>query len=171
MRKRLEGKSMKTAYMGLLLALAVICGYIEALIPVPVPVPGMKLGLANLVIAAVLYLYGPVEAITVSLLRVLIIGFLFGNMFSIVYGMSGAAASLISMALLKRTRAFGIIGVSALGGVVHNVAQVIAAVLILQGFPWRWYLPVLMLAGLAAGILVGLADRIVLPRIYAEGDY
>ena len=171
MRKRLEGKSMKTAYLGLLLALAVICGYIEALIPVPVPVPGMKLGLANLVIAAVLYLYGPVEAITVSLLRVLISGFLFGNMFSIVYGMSGAAASLISMALLKRTRAFGIIGVSALGGVVHNVAQVIAAVLILQGFPWRWYLPVLMLAGLAAGILVGLADRIVLPRIYAEGDY
>ena len=171
MRKRLEGKSVKTAYLGLLLALAVICGYIEALIPVPVPVPGMKLGLANLVIAAVLYLYGPVEAITVSLLRVLIIGFLFGNMFSIVYGMSGAAASLISMALLKRTRAFGIIGVSALGGVVHNVAQVIAAVLILQGFPWRWYLPVLMLAGLAAGILVGLADRIVLPRIYAEGDY
>ena len=171
MRKRLEGKSMKTAYLGLLLALAVICGYIEALIHVPVPVPGMKLGLANLVIAAVLYLYGPVEAITVSLLRVLIIGFLFGNMFSIVYGMSGAAASLISMALLKRTRAFGIIGVSALGGVVHNVAQVIAAVLILQGFPWRWYLPVLMLAGLAAGILVGLADRIVLPRIYAEGDY
>ena len=171
MRKRLEGKSMKTAYLGLLLALAVICGYIEALIPVPVPVPGMKLGLANLVIAAVLYLYGPVEAITVSLLRVLIIGFLFGNMFSIVYGMSGAAASLISMALLKRTRAFGIIGVSALGGVVHNVAQVSAAVLILQGFPWRWYLPVLMLAGLAAGILVGLADRIVLPRIYAEGDY
>ena len=82
MRKRLEGKSMKTAYLGLLLALAVICGYIEALIPVPVPVPGMKLGLANLVIAAVLYLYGPVEAITVSLLRVLIIGFLFGNMFS-----------------------------------------------------------------------------------------
>ena len=171
MRKRLEGKSVKTAYLGLLLALAVICGYIEALIPVPVPVPGMKLGLANLVIAAVLYLYGPVEAITVSLLRVLIIGFLFGNMFSIVYSMSGAAASLISMALLKRTRAFGIIGVSALGGVVHNVAQVIAAVLILQGFPWRWYLPVLMLAGLAAGILVGLVDRIVLPRIYAEGDY
>ena len=171
MRKRLEGKSVKTAYLGLLLALAVIFGYIEALIPVPVPIPGIKLGLANLVIAAVLYFYGPFEAITVTVLRVLIIGFLFGNMFSIVYSMSGAAASLIAMALLKRTRAFGIIGVSALGGVVHNVAQVIAAVLILEGFPWRWYLPVLMLAGLAAGILVGLTDRIILPRIYAEGDY
>ena len=131
MRKRLEGKSVKTAYLGLLLALAVIFGYIEALIPVPVPIPGIKLGLANLVIAAVLYFYGPFEAMTVTVLRVLIIGFLFGNMFSIVYSMSGAAASLIAMALLKRTRAFGIIGVS----------------------------------------LVGLADRIVLPRIYAEGDY
>ncbi len=131
----------------------------------------MKLGLANLVIAAVLYLYGPFEAMTVTVLRVLIIGFLFGNMFSIVYSMSGAAASLVAMAIIKRTRAFGIIGVSALGGVVHNVAQVVVAVLVLEGFPWRWYLPVLMLAGLAAGILVGLADRIVLPRIYAEGEY
>jgi heptaprenyl diphosphate synthase len=171
MRKRLEGKSVKTAYLGLLLALAVICGYIEALIPVPVPIPGMKLGLANLVIAAVLYLYGPVQAMTVTLLRVLIIGFLFGNMFSIIYSLSGAAVSLIAMALLKRTGAFGIIGVSALGGVMHNVSQVLVAVLILEGFPWRWYLPVLMLAGLFAGILVGFADRIVLPRIYAEGDY
>lgn len=131
----------------------------------------MKLGLANLVIAAVLYLYGPFEAMAVTVLRVLIIGFLFGNMFSIVYSMSGAAASLVAMAIIKRTRAFGIIGVSALGGVVHNVAQVVVAVLVLEGFPWRWYLPVLMLAGLAAGILVGLADRIVLPRIYAEGEY
>ena len=131
----------------------------------------MKLGLANLVIAAVLYLYGPFEVMTVTVLRVLIIGFLFGNMFSIVYSMSGAAASLVAMAIIKRTRAFGIIGVSALGGVVHNVAQVVVAVLVLEGFPWRWYLPVLMLAGLAAGILVGLADRIVLPRIYAEGEY
>ena len=85
MRKRLEGKSVKTAYLGLLLALAVIFGYIEALIPVPVPIPGIKLGLANLVIAAVLYFYGPFEAMTVTVLRVLIIGFLFGNMFSIVY--------------------------------------------------------------------------------------
>lgn len=171
MRNRLEGKSMKTAYLGLLLAAAVICGYIEALIPVPVPIPGMKLGLANLAIAAVLYLYGPGCAMTVTVLRVLIIGFLFGNMFSIVYSMSGAAASLAAMALLKRTRIFGIIGVSAFGGVVHNAAQVIVAIFILEGFPWRWYLPVLMLAGLGAGILVGLADRIVLPRIYADGDY
>lgn len=101
MRKRLEGKSVKTAYLGLLLALAVIFGYIEALIPVPVPIPGIKLGLANLVIAAVLYFYGPFEAMTVTVLRVLIIGFLFGNMFSIVYSMSGAAASLIAMALLS----------------------------------------------------------------------
>lgn len=171
MRRGIKGNSEKIAYLGLLLAVAVICGYIEALIPVPVPIPGMKLGLANLVIAAVLYLYGPFEAMTVTVLRVLIIGFLFGNMFSIVYSMSGAAASLVAMAIIKRTRAFGIIGVSALGGVVHNVAQVVVAVLVLEGFPWRWYLPVLMLAGLAAGILVGLADRIVLPRIYAEGEY
>jgi heptaprenyl diphosphate synthase len=167
-------KVKRIAYLGISVALALILSFIEARLSFFIPIYGaygIKVGLANLVIAAVLYFYGPFEAMTVTVLRVLIIGFLFGNMFSIVYSMSGAAASLIAMALLKRTRAFGIIGVSALGGVVHNVAQVIAAVLILEGFPWRWYLPVLMLAGLAAGILVGLADRIVLPRIYAEGDY
>jgi len=165
------GIGTKTAYLGMLLGLAVLFGYVEALIPIPVPVPGIKLGLANIVVAAILYIFSWKEAVFITALRVVIIGFLFGNMFSILYGLSGALLSLLGMSLLKRTGKFGIIGVSALGGVLHNVGQVIMAVIAVIGFPWRWYLPVLMLAGLAAGILIGIADGIILPRIHPSGDY
>ncbi len=165
------GIGTRTAYLGMLLGLAVLFGYVEAMIPIPVPVPGIKLGLANIVVAAILYIFSWKEAVFITALRVVIIGFLFGNMFSIVYGLSGALLSLLGMTLLKKTGKFGIIGVSALGGVLHNVGQVIMATIAVIGFPWRWYLPVLMLAGLAAGILIGIADGIILPRIHPAGDY
>lgn len=163
------GIATKTAYMGLFLALAILMGYVEAIIPVQMPVPGMKLGLPNLVIAGILYIYSWKEALVISALRVIIIGFLFGNMFSIVYGLPGAVLSLLVMAGLKKTRRFSIIGVSAAGGVMHNAAQTFMAFLIVKGFPVRWYLPLLMLAGLAAGTLIGMADAVIVPRIYPEG--
>ena len=163
------GVGSRTAYLGLFMALAIIFGYIESLIPVPVPVPGMKLGLTNLVIATILYLYSWREAIVISALRVVVLGFLFGNMFSIVYGLSGAVLSLIVMALLKKTGLFSVVGVSCGGGVAHNTGQVIAATFLVTGFPWRWYLPILMIAGLIAGLLIGIADAIILPRISRIG--
>jgi heptaprenyl diphosphate synthase len=132
---------------------------------VPVPVPGMKLGLTNLVVAAILYLYSWREAIVISVLRVVVLGFLFGNMFSIVYGLSGAVLSLAVMAVLKATDKFSIVGVSCGGGVAHNTAQVIMATIMVTGFPWNWYLPILMIAGLIAGFLIGIADAIIIPRI------
>lgn len=159
------GTASRTAYLGLFMALAIIFGYIESLIPVPVPVPGMKLGLTNLVIAAILYLYSWREAIVISALRVVVLGFLFGNMFSIVYGLSGAVLSLIVMALLKATDKFSVVGVSCGGGVAHNTAQVIAATVMVTGFPWKWYLPILMIAGLIAGLMIGIADALIIPRI------
>lgn len=110
----------KVASSGLLLALAVLFGYVEAIIPVPMPVPGMKLGLANIVIVTILYLAGWKEAIVISALRVLIIGFLFGNLFSISYGLAGTALSILGMALVRKTRRFSVVSVSALGGVLHN---------------------------------------------------
>lgn len=159
------GKASRTAYLGLFMALAIIFGYIESLIPVPVPVPGMKLGLTNLVIAAILYIYSWREAIVISAVRVVVLGFLFGNLFSIVYGLSGAILSLIVMALLKATGKFSVVGVSCGGGVAHNTAQVIAATFMVTGFPWNWYLPILMIAGLIAGLMIGIADAIIIPRI------
>ena len=158
-----------TAYLGIFLALAVIFGYVEALIPVPVPVPGIKLGLTNLVITAILYVYGYREALVITALRVFIIGFLFGNLFSIAYGLTGAVLSLTVMALMKRTGLFGVIGVSAAGGVSHNIAQVMTAYFMVTGFPVRWYMPILMLAGVGAGILTGIADVMIIPRLHRFG--
>ena len=159
------GTATKTAYLGLFMALAILMGYVEAIIPVQMPVPGMKLGLPNLVIAAILYLYSWKEAVIISALRVIIIGFLFGNMFSIAYGLPGAVFSLLVMSMLKRTCVFSVIGVSAAGGTAHNIAQTAVAFLIVKGFPVRWYLPLLMITGLIAGALIGLADALIIPRI------
>lgn len=155
----------KVASSGLLLALAVLFGYVEAIIPVPMPVPGMKLGLANIVIVTILYLAGWKEAIVISALRVLIIGFLFGNLFSISYGLAGTALSILGMALVRKTRRFSVVSVSALGGVLHNCGQILVATLVVIGFPWKWYLPVLMLAGLGAGIVTGFLNRLIVPRV------
>lgn len=159
------GTATKTAYLGLFMALAILMGYVEAIIPVQMPIPGMKLGLPNLVIAAILYIYSWKEAIVISVLRVVVIGLLFGNMFSIAYGLPGAIFSLLVMALLKRTDVFSIVGVSAAGGTSHNIAQTAVAFVIVKGFPVRWYLPVLMIAGLIAGTLIGFADALIIPRI------
>lgn len=158
-----------TAYLGIFLALAVVFGYVEALIPVPVPVPGIKLGLTNLVITAILYVYGYKEALVITVLRVFIIGFLFGNLFSIVYGLAGAILSLTAMALVKRTGLFRVISVSAAGGVMHNTGQVIMAYFMVTGFPVNWYLPLLMLAGVGAGLLTGIADALIIPRLHRFG--
>ncbi len=155
----------KVASSGLLLALAVLFGYVEAIIPVPMPVPGMKLGLANIVIVTILYLAGWKEAIVISALRVLIIGFLFGNLFSISYGLAGTALSILGMALVRKTRRFSVVSVSALGGVLHNCGQILVATLVVIGFPWKWYLPVLMLAGLGSGIVTGFLNRLIIPRV------
>ena len=155
----------KVASSGLLLALAVLFGYVEAIIPVPMPVPGMKLGLANIVIVTILYLAGWKEAIVISALRVLIIGFLFGNLFSISYGLAGTALSILGMALVRKTRRFSVVSVSALGGVLHNCGQIVVATLVVIGFPWKWYLPVLMLAGLGSGIVTGFLNRLIIPRV------
>ena len=160
------GTATKTAYLGLFLALAILMGYIEAIIPVQMPLPGMKLGLPNLVIAAILYIYSWKEAVIISSLRVIVIGFMFGNMFSIAYGLPAALFSLLVMAILKRTDIFSIVGVSAAGGTVHNIAQTVVAFFIVKGFPVNWYLPFLMIAGLIAGTLIGLADALIVPRIY-----
>jgi len=155
----------RLAVLALLLAAAVICGYVDAVVPIPIPVPGVKIGVANVAITFVLYAYGAKEAALVSFLRVGIISLLFGNLTAAFYGLFGAAASLLIMCALKRTGIFGVIGVSAAGGAAHNAAQVTLAGIVLRGFPVRWYLPAMLLVGLAAGVLTGIADAVLLPRL------
>ena len=153
------------AYLGLFLALALIVSYIETLIPVFFGVPGIKLGLANLVILTVLYLMGPKQAYALSIARVLLAGFLFGNMFSIVYSLAGAMLSLTVMLLLMRAAKLRPVTVSAIGGISHNIAQLIVAALIVETYNIFYYLPVLLISGLVTGIIIGIIAQELILRL------
>ena len=153
------------AYFGMFLALALILSYVESLVPISLGIPGVKLGLANLITVIVLYRIGAKEAFLLSLLRVIIAGFLFGNLFAILYSMAGACASLAVMVLLKKVGTFSIIGVSIAGGVFHNIGQLIVAMLVLQSVSLVYYFAVLMIAGLVTGFVIGVLSLEVTKRL------
>lgn len=155
----------KVAFFGVFLALALVFSYVEAMLPISFGVPGMKLGLTNIVIVIMLYCMGAGEAYGISLVRCVLAGFLFGNLFSIVYSLAGAALSLTVMLLLKKTGKFKIVTVSAVGGVCHNIGQLIVASIVVENYNIYYYLPVLLIAGLVTGILIGIVSQEVVLRI------
>lgn len=155
----------KVAFLGIFLALALIFSYVESLIPINFGIPGMKLGLANIVIVILLYCMGPKEAYGVSVARVILAGFLFGNLFSILYSLAGALLSLTVMLLLKKTEKFQILSISAVGGVCHNIGQLFIAAWTVENLNIFYYLPVLLIAGLITGIVIGLISREIVVRI------
>lgn len=159
-------KQKKIAYMGLFAAIAIIFGYVESLIPFFAGIPGIKLGLANLSVLFILETYTWKEAALVSMVRILVIGFMFGNMFSILYSMAGAALSLTVMTLMKRFSGFSILGVSVTGGVSHNIGQLIIAALIVENTSLFYYAPVLLISGVITGILIGILTGEVTKRIH-----
>lgn len=159
-------KQKKIAYMGLFAAIAIIFGYVESLIPFFAGIPGIKLGLANLAVLFILETYTWKEAALVSMVRILVIGFMFGNMFSILYSMAGAALSLTVMTLMKRFSGFSILGVSVAGGVSHNIGQLIIAALIVENTSLFYYAPVLLISGVITGILIGILTGEVIKRIH-----
>lgn len=155
----------RAAYFGVFTALALIFSYIETLIPIQFGVPGIKLGLANLIIVIVLYRTGWREALLLSVVRVVLAGFIFGNLFSIVYSLAGGILSLAVMALLKKTERFSVIGISIAGGVCHNIAQLIVAMVVVETYQVGYYLPVLLIAGVITGAVIGAVAGEVLKRI------
>ncbi len=158
----------RIARYGLLIALALILSYLESLIPVFVAVPGVKMGLPNIVIMFALYSLGTKDAVIISLIRVVLAGAMFGNVFAILYSAAGAVLSLLVMALLLKTKRFGPIGVSVAGGVAHNVGQIIVAILVTETAQIVFYLPVLCISGIAAGVLIGIVSGIVIERLKIE---
>lgn len=165
-RTTVESMSAKRmALFGLLTALAIVLGYAESLIPVYLGAPGVKLGLANLVTMAGLYCMGVKETALISVVRILLSGFLFGPPSAILFGLSGTALSITLMAVCKKFRLFGMVGVSILGGVAHNVGQFLMAALVVHTFGVFSYLPVLLAAGCAAGGLIGLLGGILVRRV------
>lgn len=155
----------RLARMAMLLALAVIMGYLEALIPVAPAIPGIKLGLANFVIVLVMYLFSIREAALISVLRIILVGFLLSNMSMILYSLAGAALSLTVMALIKRNRHFSLYGVSMAGGIMHNVGQLLVAGVLMGFQAILWYVPFLLAAGLLAGLLIGFLVSISYRRL------
>lgn len=155
----------KTAYLGLFAAVAIIFGYVESLIPFFAGIPGIKLGLANLAVLFILEKYTWKEAALVSAVRILVIGFLFGNMFSILYSLAGASLSLAVMTLMKKKSGFSILGISVSGGVSHNIGQLITAALIVENASFFYYAPALLVSGVITGLLIGILTREVLKRV------
>lgn len=152
----------RVAQFGVFVALALVFSYVETLVPVFFVVPGMKLGLANLVTVIALYKLGGKEAFWVLTVRVLLAGLLFGNLFSILYAMAGGALSFAVMLTAKKSGKFSVIGVSIAGGAFHNVGQLIVAVLVVETYSVTYYLPVLLVAGEVTGFLIGvLSDRML----------
>ena len=151
----------KVAYCGMLIALAMIFSYVEALIPINFGIPGVKLGLANLVVLYGLYMMRPQEVLMVSVSRILLNGFMFGNGMSILYSLAGGLLSFIVMLVLIRSRKFSSVTVSIAGGVSHNIGQIIVAVLVLKSIQLFSYLPVLIISGMMTGAVMGILHGIV----------
>jgi len=154
-----------TAYLGMFLALALICSYVESLIPFYFGIPGVKLGLTNIVVVLLLYTLGAKEALVISVLRIFLAGFLFGNPFSILYSLSGGILSFLIMYALKRTGKLKVITVSTAGGITHNIGQLIMAAFVVENANIMYYLPVLLIAGFVTGFLIGILSQEMIFRI------
>ena len=159
-----DKRTTKLSYYGMCLAIALILSYVEAMIPINLGVPGAKLGLPNIVTVLLIYTAGGTAACTIGLLRIVLNGFLFGNLFAIAYSAAGFALSFAAMLMLKKTDKFGITGVSAVGGVMHNVGQIIVAALLTNGSVFA-YLPVLIVIGAVSGVVIGVVGGLITHRI------
>lgn len=150
------------ARVALMASLALIFSYVEAIIPYNPGIPGIKLGIANVVTVIALYKYGWKEAASVSVIRIIVAGLLFNGVFGMLYSLAGAVLSLIGMIGLKKTGLFSAIGVSMAAGVLHNMGQLFVAAALIEDLRIFFYFPVLLFSGIAAGILVGIISTMVL---------
>ena len=155
----------RLAVYGLLVALAFILSYVESLFPVFFFVPGMKLGLANLAVFSALYLLGFRDAFVISMVRILLVAFTFSNTFSMLYSLAGGILSIAAMEGLKRTGKFSPVGVSVAGGTAHNIGQILVAAAVVKTPGVLTYLPVLFVAGIVTGLLIGVAAQEIMLRI------
>ncbi len=158
-------RNRKLAFFALFLALALILSYVESLIPFYMGVPGMKVGLTNLVVVVLLYLYGGKEALLLNILRIILAGLLFGNLFSIVYSLAGGLLSFCCMWILKKTKLFSVLSISITGGIAHNLAQNLVAAVVFQNHSLLYYFPVLLAAGALCGGAIGAVAGQLLPRL------
>lgn len=160
-----ETKRYRAAFCGVMAALAITLGYLEYLIPFSIGIYGIKLGLANLAILSLLYLTDTKSAFAVHLIRIVVCGILFGNAVAFLYSIVGGVLSFTVMVLLKKSEKFSPVGISICGGVVHNMAQMGVAILLVDEVKIAFYLPVLMISGCVAGTLIGILSREIVKKL------
>lgn len=151
--------------MGMLVALAFIFSYIESLIPITVGIPGIKLGLANMVIIVTLYTMGTGPAFVLSLVRIVLTGFTFGNLAMMMYSLGGGMLSLLIMVIARKMKLFSVTGVSVLGAVFHNIGQILVAAIVVENSSLFYYLPVLLVSGVFFGVVIGMVGAILIKRL------
>lgn len=166
------GIQSKTRYMGygaILTALAMIFSYVEAILPFTIGIPGVKLGIANIVIVIALYKFGIKMALTINVIRIIVSGLLFSGTFGILYSLAGGVLSFLAMILIKKFKCFSIVGVSLTGGVFHNVGQLLTAAFLVSNLKMFVYFPVLLFSGLITGIINGIVAGLVLEKLSHAG--
>lgn len=158
-----KSKAKNVALFGIMVALAFTLSYLESLIPFNFGIPGVKLGLANLVVVVALYIMKPYEAFAVAVIRIFLAGLTFGNFYSLAYSLCGGLLSFAVMLIAKKTK-LSIIGVSMLGGICHNIGQIVVAAIIMNTVRIVYYFPVLLAAGLITGLLMGAISKLTIDR-------
>ena len=164
----MKNHSKRIAVMAMLVAIAMIFSYVESLIPINFGIPGVKLGIANLVTVTGIYFLAVPEVLLVVVMRVLLTGFLFGNAMSIIYSLTGGILSVFVMSLLKKSGLFSKTGISMAGGISHNIGQLAVATLVVENLKLVYYLPALLIAGTVTGFLIGLLSERLLPVVKKE---
>ena len=158
----MKNNTKRIVFLGLAASVTLVLSYIESLLPpLWAAVPGIKMGLPNIMIIFLLYRFGWKEAAAVSLVRLVAVALLFGNVMTLAYSFAGAVLSLLLMTLFKRWNAFSMVGVSIIGGVFHNLGQILVAMRVMQTREIGSYI-VLAVTGTVAGVLVGLAGMLVI---------
>jgi len=160
-----ENFAKKTALRGILIGVAFVLSWVEMQIPYSFAIPGIKLGLTNLVVIIALYCLSPIDAFAINIIRILLVSFTFGNMAAFMYSAAGGVLSFVVMYFLYKLTKLSVRLVSVAGGISHNVGQIVVAIIILDNTKIVWYLPYLWISGIVAGIAIGLLGSLVIGRI------
>ena len=152
------------AKTGMLVAVAFVLSYVESMLPLNFGVPGMKVGLSNIVVLFSIFNLNPLTAFCIAIVRIVLSGITFGSLSGLLYSLSGGILSFIVMLLLKKTKKFSVYGVSVAGGVSHNIGQILVAIVVLNNKLIMYYLPFLLIAGVVAGIATGMLGGILIKR-------
>ncbi len=158
----------KVAFYGVAAALSLVLGYLEHLVPFPIGIYGIKLGLSNLAIVTVLYLLGGTAAVTLNLVRIFLSSLLFGNAVSLIYSLCGGMLSVAVMILIKHWDKVSCVGVSIVGGIAHNIAQLAVAIVLVDSLKIAFYLPVLLIVGALTGSVIGACALPVIKNKYLQ---